>query len=89
MFEIGGLEILIILLVGFVALGPKKLPEAAVAMARLFNRIKRNSTEIQRLLFTELAMEEKRKEEETFEKAEERKHSENNASFKRNTEENR
>ena len=58
MFEIGGLEILVIAIVALLVLGPDKLPHAAVKTARLFTRLKRAWIEIQRQLFTEIALEE-------------------------------
>lgn len=58
MFEIGGLEILVIALVALIVLGPEKLPDAAVKAARLFNQLKRAWTSLQRQMFTEIALKE-------------------------------
>ena len=63
MFEIGGLELLIILLVALVVLGPEKLPDATLSLARAFNKIKKNITLFQRALFTEIALKDKQEKE--------------------------
>ena len=63
MFEIGGLELLIIVLVALVVLGPDKLPDATLSLARAFNKIKKNITLLQRALFTEIALKEEQEKE--------------------------
>ena len=63
MFEIGGLELLIIVLVALVVLGPNKLPDATLSLARTFNKIKKNITLFQRTLFTEIALKEEQEKE--------------------------
>lgn len=58
MFEIGGLEILVIGLVALIVFGPEKLPDAAIKAARIFNAMKRGWIELQRQVFTEAAFRE-------------------------------
>ncbi len=58
MFEIGGLEILVIGLVALIVFGPEKLPDAAIKAARIFNGMKRGWIELQRQVFTETAFRE-------------------------------
>jgi len=40
MFGMGLTEIILILIVGVIALGPEKLPDAMVSMAKIFNKLK-------------------------------------------------
>lgn len=63
MFEIGGLEILIILLVALLVLGPEKLPGIAVRLAQAVKSLKAASTAFQRAIMTEVAFSELTKEE--------------------------
>lgn len=58
MFELGGLEILVIGIVALIVLGPDKLPEVALKASRGFNRLKRGWIGIQRQIFTEIAFKE-------------------------------
>ena len=58
MFEIGGLEILVIGLVALIVFGPEKLPDTAIKAARMFNSLKRGWVELQRRIFTEAAFRE-------------------------------
>ena len=58
MFEIGGLELLLIALVALVVLGPNKLPDTALSLARAYNKLKKNAIAFQRSLFTQIALKE-------------------------------
>lgn len=58
MFEIGGIEILVIGIVALIVLGPDKFPELALKTARSFNQLRRGWTEFQRQIFTEIAFKE-------------------------------
>lgn len=58
MFEIGGLELLVIAIVALIALGPEKFPDTVIFFIRLFNKAKRAAVEFQRSLFTEIALKE-------------------------------
>ncbi len=58
MFGIGSFEILVILLVALLVLGPKKLPKLAHTLGRAMNEFRRVSTDFQRTLNTEIAFEE-------------------------------
>jgi len=57
-FEIGGLEILVIAVVALLVLGPEKLPDVALKTARLYNQMKRGWVGVQRQVFSELALKE-------------------------------
>ena len=61
MFEIGGLEILVIIVVALIVLGPEKLPHAAAGAGRLAGRLRRAWTGFQRQLFLETSLEEMEK----------------------------
>ena len=56
MFGIGGLELLVILVVALLVLGPKKLPELARTLGKAMGEFRRVSTEFQRTLNTEIAL---------------------------------
>ena len=58
MFGIGSTEILVILVVALLVLGPKKLPQIARTIGRAMGEFRRVSTEFQRTLNTEIAFEE-------------------------------
>lgn len=58
MFEIGGLELLVILLVALLVLGPSRLPDVAVKLAQGFKKLKAASLAFQRTLMTEVAFQE-------------------------------
>ena len=60
--SIGGLEILVILVVGLLVLGPDHLPRAMRAAGKTLGELRRASTEFQRTINTELALEEEKKE---------------------------
>ncbi len=53
MFGIGPGELLVIIIVALVVLGPEKLPAAARMLGRLTGEMRRMSTEFQRTLHTE------------------------------------
>ena len=58
MFGIGSTEILVILVVALLVLGPRKLPQIARTVGRAMGEFRRVSTEFQRTLNTEIAFEE-------------------------------
>lgn len=58
MFGIGGTELLVILVVALLVLGPKSVPQIARTLGKAMGEFRRVSTEFQRTLNTEIAMEE-------------------------------
>ncbi|MBP3731395.1 MAG: twin-arginine translocase subunit TatB [Mailhella sp.] len=58
MFGIGSTELLVILVVALLVLGPKNLPKIAHTLGRAMGEFRRVSTEFQRTLNTEIAFEE-------------------------------
>lgn len=58
MFGIGSTELLVILVVALLVLGPKNLPKIAHTIGRAMGEFRRVSTEFQRTLNTEIAFEE-------------------------------
>ena len=58
MFGIGGTELLVILVVALLVLGPKSLPQIAKTLGRAMGEFRRVSTEFQRTLNMEVEMEE-------------------------------
>ena len=58
MFGIGSTELLVILVVALLVLGPKQLPKIAHTLGRAMGEFRRVSTEFQRTLNTEIAIEE-------------------------------
>ena len=58
MFGIGSTELLVILVVALLVLGPKNLPKVAHTLGRAMGEFRRVSTEFQRTLNTEIAFEE-------------------------------
>ena len=62
MFGMGFSEILIILVIGIIFLGPEKLPEAMVKIARFFNMFKKTINEAKESIDQELRIEELKKE---------------------------
>ena len=58
MFGIGSTELLVILVVALLVLGPKNLPKIAHTLGRAMGEFRRVSTEFQRTLNTERAFEE-------------------------------
>ena len=67
MFGIGSTELLVILVVALLVLGPKNLPKIAHTLGRAMGEFRRVSTEFQRTLNTEIAIDDEKK------KAQERK----------------
>ena len=67
MFGIGSTELLVILVVALLVLGPKNLPKIAHTIGRAMGEFRRVSTEFQRTLNTEIAIDDEKK------KAQERK----------------
>ena len=62
MFGMGFSEILIILVIGIIFLGPDKLPEAMVKIAKFFNAFKKSINEAKESIDQELKIEELKKE---------------------------
>ncbi|MFI3272716.1 MAG: Sec-independent protein translocase protein TatB [Pseudomonadota bacterium] len=58
MFGIGSTELLVILLVALVVLGPKSLPKMARTLGKAMGEFRRVSTDFQRTLNTEVALDE-------------------------------
>ena len=50
MFGIGFTEILLILIVGLIVIGPEKLPELAKTIGKAFNEFKRTTNDIKRTI---------------------------------------
>lgn len=69
MFGIGSTELLVILVVALLVLGPRNLPKVAQSLGRAMGEFRRVSTEFQRTLNTEIAFEEKAEEAEKKAKA--------------------
>jgi len=66
MFGMGFMEIFLILMVAIIALGPEKLPGAAVDVARFFKKMKSGLDEAKSTLDSELNISEMKKEAESF-----------------------
>ena len=62
MFNVGGPEVLVILLVALIALGPAQLPEAARKVGKAMNEVRKVSTSFQRELTNAFDLEEHAKE---------------------------
>ena len=73
MFEIGGLEILVIAIVALIVLGPEKLPHAAAKTAKTIHTLRRGWIDLQRRLFIEASLEEQNKDTRTSAPEEEKK----------------
>lgn len=58
MFGLGGMEILIILVVGVVVLGPERLPKVMRGFTKIMSEFRRVSTDLQRTINTELNIQE-------------------------------
>lgn len=65
MFNVGSGEILVILLVALIILGPAQLPKAARQVGHVMSEIRKVSTGFQRELTTALEVEERRQEKPT------------------------
>jgi sec-independent protein translocase protein TatB len=65
MFGIGSTELLVILVVALLVLGPKNLPKIAHTLGRAMGEFRRVSTEFQRTLNTEIAFEEEKAKKQT------------------------
>ncbi len=61
MFGIGGTEILVILVVALMVLGPKSVPQIAKTLGKALGEFRRVSTEFQRTLNTEVELDEHEK----------------------------
>lgn len=61
MFGIGGTELLVILVIALLVLGPKSVPNIARTLGKAMGEFRRVSTEFQRTLNTEIELEEHEK----------------------------
>lgn len=68
MFGIGGTELLVILVVALIVLGPKSVPQIARTLGKAMGEFRKVSTEFQRTLNTEIAQEEHEKRKQEAEK---------------------
>lgn len=68
MFGIGTTEILVILVVALIVLGPKNLPKVARTLGKGLAEFRRVSTDFQRTINTEIALDEHEKEKKAAEK---------------------
>ncbi len=68
MFGIGGTELLVILVVALIVLGPKSVPQIARTLGRAMGEFRKVSTEFQRTLHPEIAREEHEKRKQEAEK---------------------
>ena len=68
MFNVGGPEVLVILLVALIALGPAQLPKAARQVGQVINEIRKVSTNFQRELTNAMELEDKKPTEKPAEK---------------------
>jgi sec-independent protein translocase protein TatB len=68
MFNVGGPEVLVILLVALIALGPAQLPQAARKVGQVMTEIRKVSTNFQRELTSAFEMEEEKAKERPKEK---------------------
>lgn len=66
MFGMGMTEILLIAIVAVIALGPEKLPDAMVKIAKMFNSVKRSLNDAKSTLDTELNISELKNEANKF-----------------------
>ena len=60
---IGPMEIVLILVIAFIFLGPEKLPGIAAKMGRLYHNLTKTTNEITNTLNKEIALEKEQKEE--------------------------
>jgi sec-independent protein translocase protein TatB len=60
MFNVGGPEVLVILLVALIALGPAQLPEAARKVGKVMGEVRKVSSNFQRELTTAFETEEQK-----------------------------
>ena len=60
MFSIGGMELVVILVVALIVLGPKGLPKMARTLGRTMGEFRRATTELQRTINLEAIEEEER-----------------------------
>lgn len=76
MFGIGSTELLVILVVALLVLGPKNLPKIAGTLGKAMGEFRRYSTEFQRTLNTEIAFEEQAEKKRQKEQEQEKKETE-------------
>ena len=62
MFGIGGTELLVILVVALIVLGPKSVPQIARTLGKAMGEFRKVSTEFQRTLNTEIEHEKRKQE---------------------------
>lgn len=68
MFGIGGTELLVILVIALIVLGPKSVPQIARTLGKAMGEFRKVSTEFQRTLNTEIEIEEHEKRKKEAEK---------------------
>ena len=68
MFGMGGTELLVILVVALIVLGPKSVPQIARTLGKAMGEFRKVSTEFQRTLNTEIELEEHEKRKQEAEK---------------------
>ncbi|HJB65529.1 MAG TPA: Sec-independent protein translocase protein TatB [Candidatus Mailhella merdavium] len=73
MFGIGSTELLVILVVALLVLGPRNLPKIAQTLGRAMGEFRKVSTDFQRTLNTEIAFEEEKDKQRKKEQAKEGK----------------
>lgn len=73
MFGIGSTELLLILVVALIVLGPKNMPHIARTLGKAMREFRKYSTEFQRTLNTEIAFEEQAEKKKELEKDLERR----------------
>lgn len=73
MFGIGTTELLVILMVALIVVGPKKLPQIARSLGKVFGEFRRVSTDMQRTINLEIEREEREQKEKEEKEKEEKK----------------
>ncbi len=68
MFGIGGTELLVILVIALIVLGPKSVPQLARTLGKAMGEFRKVSTEFQRTLNTEIELDEHEKRKKEAEK---------------------
>ncbi len=68
MFGIGGTELLVILVIALIVLGPKSVPQIARTLGKAMGEFRKVSTEFQRTLNTEIELDEHEKRKKEAEK---------------------
>jgi sec-independent protein translocase protein TatB len=73
MFGIGTTELLVIMVVALIVVGPKKLPQIARSLGKVFGEFRRVSTDLHRTINVEIEREEREQKEKEEKKKEETK----------------